>query len=158
MTDSDSPDSGDEPGDDFRILDLQVGIGGGTLRDFLSELLDDARSSHSYREHMSDATPAARRSTDGSVDVGEVDDEDAYRVAVHRTNDALLVTADLLGVDADDLAVGVSPEPNELVIQVRGETVDRVSIPWEVVVATRTRFNNGVLEVVLRPATDSAEG
>ena len=163
MTDFHPDDDPDEPPDgegrDSPAFEARadVGVGGG-LRGLLERLLDGARSSPTYQDHLFDASPGARQRSDERVsDTGGTVDSDAFRVDVQRTDDAVVVTADMPGVDVDELSVGVRSESNDLVIRVRGEPVERVPLPWEPVVATRKRFHNGILEVEFRPVTDASE-
>lgn len=62
-----------------------------------------------------------------------------------------LVTADVPGASRDELSVGIDPQTNELVIGRDGSALERVGLPWTSAEATKVRFNNGVLEVRLRP-------
>lgn len=72
-------------------------------------------------------------------------------VDTRRINDEFLVTADVPGASKDELSVGIDPRTNELVIGRDGSALERVDLPWASAEATKVRFNNGVLEVRLRP-------
>ncbi|QLG63941.1 Hsp20/alpha crystallin family protein [Halorarum salinum] len=67
-------------------------------------------------------------------------------------DDEFVVTADVPGTSKDDLSIGIDPKTNDLVIGKNGTVLERVSLPWQSPEATRVWFNNGVLEVRVRPA------
>ncbi|WP_227378519.1 gas vesicle protein GvpH [Haladaptatus halobius] len=91
----------------------------------------DRRRKHSYPER----TSAAKQ----------------CRIDARITDDELLIVADLPGVTEDDLSVGIERSTNKLVIG-RGEVVvGRVELPWESSKVTHAQFNNGVLEMHVRP-------
>lgn len=69
----------------------------------------------------------------------------------YREGDEFVVTADIYGVSRDDLSVGIDPRTNELVVGANDTALERVSLPWNPAEATSVRYNNGVLEVRLRP-------
>ena len=94
----------------------------------------------------SDRTPPAERP---SPDRSSADAE--YLVDTRRENGEFVVTADVPGASKSDLSVGIDPRTNELVIGVDGTVVERVDPPWRSVEASKVWFNNGVLEVGLRP-------
>ena len=71
----------------------------------------------------------------------------------HHEDDEFVVTADIYGVGKDDLSVGIDPKTNELVVGSNDVALERVPLPWDSVEATSVRYNNGVLEVRLRPKT-----
>lgn len=79
---------------------------------------------------------------------------EAYLIDTRREDGEFVVTVDIPGADRDDLSIGLDPRTNELVIGVRGTVLERVDPPWRSVEATRASFNNGVLEVRLRPAEE----
>ena len=69
----------------------------------------------------------------------------------HREGDEFVVTADIYGVSKDDLSVGIDPKTSELVVGANDTALGRVSLPWDSAEATSVRYNNGVLDVRLRP-------
>ncbi|MFC4439134.1 MULTISPECIES: Hsp20/alpha crystallin family protein [Natrialbaceae] len=68
-----------------------------------------------------------------------------------RFDDEFIVIADIPGVSKDDLSVGINPKTNTLVISKVGIVLERIPLPWQPTEATTVRFNNGVLEVRVRP-------
>lgn len=74
-----------------------------------------------------------------------------YLVDTHRTADEFVVTAELPGVSAEDLSVGIDVQPNDLVIAVEGQAIERIPLPWPSTNAAKVWFNNGVLEARLEP-------
>ncbi|WP_265110158.1 Hsp20/alpha crystallin family protein [Halosolutus halophilus] len=72
-------------------------------------------------------------------------------VDTRRADGEFVVTADVPDASRDDVSVGIDPRTSEVVITVSGVVLERVATPWRSVEATRVRFNNGVLEVRLRP-------
>lgn len=75
--------------------------------------------------------------------------DDDYLVTTRETDDGIAVTADLPGVDDDDLTVGFEDDDETLVVAVDGEVVERVSLPWPAE-PEKSTFRNGVLEIHLR--------
>lgn len=67
------------------------------------------------------------------------------------TDGELTITADMPGASKDDISVGHNPRTNKLVISKDGTVVGRVVLPWESVETTKVWFNNGVLEIHMRP-------
>lgn len=61
-----------------------------------------------------------------------------------------VVVADLPGANKDDLAAGINPRTNELVIKKIGTTVGRVELPWTSSEMQKAWFKNGILEVYIR--------
>ncbi|ADB59541.1 hypothetical protein Htur_0643 [Haloterrigena turkmenica DSM 5511] len=76
---------------------------------------------------------------------------DGYLVDTRREDGEFVVTADIPDASRDDLSIGIDPRTNELVIGVAGTALERIDPPWRSVEATKVWFNNGVLEVRLRP-------
>lgn len=76
---------------------------------------------------------------------------DQCLIDTHLTDSELVVTADVPGASKDDISVGRNPKTNDLVISRDGSVVGRVDIPWESPEVTKVWFNNGVLEVRVRP-------
>ncbi|MFC7156014.1 gas vesicle protein GvpH [Halomarina halobia] len=169
MTDPDSADDGNERtnaetsdgersnrrGTGFR---LEVGLR--SITDLLNGLvdvdvshLDEEGRQHPIGERRErrgvSRRPSSRVDADGSSDA------DDYHVETYRYDGELVVVADLPGVDEDDLLVGLDERSNDLVIAVRDRVVERLSLPWDPVAVPRVRFNNAVLEVVVRPGDDA---
>ena len=83
---------------------------------------------------------------------GGVASPTAYLFDTRREGDEFVVMADIPGATVDELTVGIDPGTTQLVIG-RGDTVlERVGTPWNAAEITRAWFNNGILEVRLRPA------
>ena len=93
---------------------------------------------------------------DGGFDAAAATDT---HVGVHEYDDHVTVIADLPGVDKED--VDVTCNGNVLSIRARGATAsyaERVPLPVAVDETTASAsFNNGVLEVALGRADDSAD-
>lgn len=70
-------------------------------------------------------------------------------VATDRRDDELLVTADVAGVDREDVTVGFAD--GALVVAVEGSELERVSVPWDDPTAEAT-VKNGVLTVIVEPS------
>ncbi|WP_254524033.1 Hsp20/alpha crystallin family protein [Natrinema caseinilyticum] len=77
-----------------------------------------------------------------------------HHVATRTHDDELLVTADIPGVDPDDVTVGF--DDSDLVIAVGAREIGRVAVPWRQT-SSRARIRNGVLSVQVRPETDVDE-
>lgn len=71
-------------------------------------------------------------------------------IDTRRTDDELVVVADVNRTSTDEVTVGIDPGASELVIGKRGRVLGRVDVPWESTERS-AQFNNGVLEVRLRP-------
>lgn len=76
-----------------------------------------------------------------------------HRVTTRTGDDELLVTADLSGVDPDDITVGF--DDGTLVVGVDNRALERVSVPWSASSAEAT-VRNGILTVTVTP--DSGAG
>ncbi|MFP8954393.1 hypothetical protein ACLI4Z_15710 [Natrialbaceae archaeon A-arb3/5] len=77
----------------------------------------------------------------------------AHHLTTRQYDDELLVTADVAGVDPDDVTVGF--DDLTLVVAVSGRELDRTDVPWRDRTAKAT-VRNGVLTVRVRP--DSKKG
>ena len=97
--------------------------------------------------------PARRRerSERGSPPRTSGETSPSVLVDVRHTDDEVIVTADVVGVDEDDLTAGVDRETNTLVLAVDGEAIERIPLEWEAVDVVAASLNNGVLELHLRP-------
>ncbi|SFR38336.1 GvpH protein [Halogeometricum rufum] len=149
----DGEDEQDGPDDEQSPTRIDISI---SVTDLLSDLLDDRRAETDRRtpgrRPRGRPTRAGHASGDGPTEGGSVDDD--YRVESVRDGDELTVVADLLGADRADVTTGIDPERSELVVATGGRAVGRVSLPWDPVEVVETSFNNGILQVRLRPATD----
>ncbi|WP_049924578.1 Hsp20/alpha crystallin family protein [Halopiger djelfimassiliensis] len=77
-----------------------------------------------------------------------------HHVTTRFHEDELLVTADVAGVDPDEVTVGF--DGSMLVVGVSGRELDRVDVPWRDRTAEAT-IKNGVLTVQVRPGDADAE-
>lgn len=138
-----------------RGIDVDIGL---SIEDLLGGLLDSKRQgdrSTSRRPGTPSGRPGTPRGA-GPPDVPEVGTVDA-RVETIREDEELTIVADLPDLDADDVSVGLSEGPTELVILSENGVVERVPVPWEDVDVTNSTFNNSVLEVTLQQAEDASE-
>jgi HSP20 family molecular chaperone IbpA len=147
----DDEDEQDEPEEERSGTRIDVNI---SVTDLLSDLLDGRRSETSRRTpgRRPRGRPTRRGHASGDEPAADESADDDYRVESVRDGDELTVVADLLGADPDDVTAGIDPERSELVVATGGRVVGRVSLPWDPVEIVETSFNNGVLQVRLRPA------
>lgn len=152
---NDEDDAPDEP--NGTRIDISVSV-----TDLLSELLGE-RDSESSR-HSLGTRPRGRPSSanapssDGSTPNGGASaSDDDYHVDSHRTEDDLTVVADLAGADRSDVTTGIDPDRNELVVGVDDRVAGRVDLPWDPVEVADSTYNNGILQVRLRPVAESAD-
>lgn len=149
-------DREDEGERDDRTGGFSLGIGLGPVSDLLGDVVRleydprPARADPDRREAADPGVPDAARPPRSTEDAPATPEE--FHVDAYRAGDELVVVADLPGVDAEDLSVGVDVGRNCLVVGVDGDVVERVTLPWESVVASEATFNNGVLEVRVRRA------
>ncbi|WP_192498415.1 gas vesicle protein GvpH [Halorussus halophilus] len=90
-----------------------------------------------------------KRRTRGSVKRRKRRTNERYHVTARREDDVFVVTADLPGVEEDELTVGFDDERETLVVAVEGRVVERVTVPWSDPTAEQSTLRNGVLEVRL---------
>lgn len=76
---------------------------------------------------------------------------ETYLLETRFEGDAFVVIADIPGASQEDLSVGISHSTYKLVIKKDGKVLERVPLPWESVEVTRVWYNNGILDVRLRP-------
>ena len=151
----------DESGDEARSRGFHLEAG---LRP-LSELLGNLIEVNVSESPPPPSDPVAWE----TVDEGRVDREsrgenrrkrtkrvrktrsDACLIDTHFEDEEFVVTADVPGSSKDDLSVGIDPRTNTLVISKDGTVLERVDLPWESPETTNVWFNNGVLEVRMRP-------
>jgi HSP20 family molecular chaperone IbpA len=147
----DGDDEQDGPDDEWSGTRIDVSI---SVTDLLNDLLDGRETGRRTpgRRPRGRPTGAGHASGDGQTESGSADDD--YRVESVRDGDELTVVADLPGVDQADVTTGIDPSRSELVVATGGRAVGRVSLPWDPVEVVETSFNNGILQVRLRPGTD----
>lgn len=160
----------DARSDQSSIVHLGINVGVQPLTDLLGGVLDvsgttdrargepgrDDRRSPENRAGQGPSTGTGVGESGTDFEEGEADVvADDYLVDTHRTEDEFVVTAELPGVDEEDLSVGIDVTSNDLVIAVDGRTIDRVDLPWSSTDAAKVWFNNGILEVRLQPADGS---
>lgn len=161
--DRERPDEGRT--DRGSVVHLGVNLGIGSIADLLGGVLDRGNSTRPRKgrwQRVDDAAGSGREdsSREGSADStipepdGPVDVADEHLVDAHRDGDEFVVRAELPGVDEDDLSVGIDVSSDDLVIAADGQTIDRVGLPWSSTEAARVWYNNGILEVRLRPDED----
>lgn len=92
------------------------------------------------------------RSAAGSATGSTGGEDESHLVTVRETDGGLLVVADLPGVEADDITVGINEERTELVVGVGTEQLDRIPLPSSVDV--ESKFQHGVLELRLTGEED----
>ncbi|MDS0297743.1 hypothetical protein NDI76_03185 [Halogeometricum sp. S1BR25-6] len=133
-----------------------------SVTDLLSDLLSEAKRDSNRRSlserpsgRPSRAAPGARRQG-GTADREETDARADYRVDHHREGDELTIVADLADAAHEDVTAGIDPNRGEFVVAVSGRVAGRVSLPWDPVDVASTTFNNGVLQVRLRPVDAAA--
>lgn len=157
MTRSNRDDGEDEQNgpDERRGTHIDISL---SVTDILSELLDGRESGSDRRTparrprgRPTRAGPDSSSSRDESSERESTDGEE-FHVDSYRGDDSLTVVADLPGTTRDDLTTGIDAERNELVVAVGDTVAGRVSLPWDPVEVDDTTFNNGVLQIRLRPA------
>ncbi|WP_152421658.1 gas vesicle protein GvpH [Halogeometricum pallidum] len=134
-----------------------------SVTDLLSDLLSEAKrdsNRHSLSERPSGRPsrvgPGAQRRSDGTADREQTDAPADYHVDHHREGDELTIVADLAGAEHEDVTAGISPDRGEFVVAVDERVAERVPLPWDPVEVVETTFNNGVLQVRLRPVDGEA--
>ncbi|WP_408958177.1 Hsp20/alpha crystallin family protein [Natrinema sp. 74] len=106
-----------------------------------------------------DESPPARRPSDAERDRGRPrtrrvrssGPSSDHHVAIRTHDDELLVTADIAGVDPEDVTVGF--DESTLVIAVEERELDRIDVPWDET-ASEATIKNGVLTVEIVPETE----
>lgn len=74
-------------------------------------------------------------------------DTDDYLTDTRWEDDVLVVTADLPGVEQDDLSVGATSDRDHLVVGVEGDVIERVPLQDLDVDEIEATYNNYVLQV-----------
>lgn len=162
MTRSHPNDDDDQHGPDDERPRTHIDINF-SVTDLLSDLLSEAKRDSNRRVpserpggRPSRASPGARRRSGGTADRESADARADYRVDHHREGDELTVIADLGGTEHDDVTAGIDPNRGEFVVAVDESVAGRVPLPWDPVEAVETTYNNGVLQVRLRPVDGAA--
>lgn len=140
------------------IVNLGINVGIQSLTDLLSLLDAESGAQRGPRRGapddeapLEDAEAWSADATSGPADQRTHD----YLVDTHRTEDWLVVTAELPGVSEEELAVGIDVPSKDLVIAVNGRPIERVALPWSSTEAAKVWFNNEILEVRLEPEDGS---
>lgn len=133
---------------DRTALDYDVSIRSG-LSDLgrASERRGDDGSPADYRDEeptRAPERPRTRRKRSTDTD---------HHVTTRTHDDELLVTADLSGVDPEDVTVGF--DDGEIVVGVGKRELERTRVPWEERVA-QAAVRNGILTVTVRPDTNDS--
>lgn len=160
---ADGPDR-DSSRDEFTGIRLDIGLT--SVTDLVNSLLDAdvSRPTQDHPRRRPDGPGKVGRKRDepppSPGDAGGASDEegtpsetvqtDTYHVRTYEGDGELTVVADLPGVNEEDLSVGLT-KGDDLLVAVDGTPVDRITLPWDPMVITKVWFNNGVLEVVVRP-------
>lgn len=76
---------------------------------------------------------------------------ETYLLDTRFEDDAFVVIADIPGASQEDLSVGINHITYKLVIKKDGRVFERVSLPWYPVEVTRVWYNNGILDIRVRP-------
>lgn len=145
-----------------QVRGFRLGVGLRPLSEILGDLIEVNASEvppPSERtvewETVSETGADSQRGSDerGTHRKRRVDTDSAECLIDTRwTDDEFVVTADVPGAGIEDVSVGIDPRTNELVINRDDAVVGRVDLPYESPEATQVWFNNGVLEVRIRPA------
>lgn len=124
-------------------LDVDYSISTGSLEDFGDRGRFDPDSLGSGPDSDSDSG-----SGPGS-DSGDAQ-ASAPNVTTRETETGVLVVADLPGVDAADVSLGIDRARNVFTLEVENEVVGRVPVDDGEWVVADASFTNGILEVHLR--------
>lgn len=76
---------------------------------------------------------------------------ETYLLDSRFEGDAFVVIADIPGASQEDISVGINHSTYKLVIKNDGRVIERVPLPWYPVEVTRAWYNNGILDVRVRP-------
>lgn len=165
IRDFNSDDDDEESGEDNGRFGIDIGIGVRTIADILRELDDRGSVSGSGRRgdveygysagtglgpRPSDGRERDRPSRPRKKRSWPAESDDDHLVESRREGDELVVTADLPGVSAEDLVLGLDDDADELVLGVDGRAIERVPLPWEEVGVADASYNNHVLVVRVR--------
>lgn len=167
MHDSDESDE-NEP-DDRSNDGLGLGLGAGlrALREILLALEEGDRTFSSGTIERGGTTIDYGYTADSVADERPVREPRTQRprkkrrlsneipTDVSRDDDTVVVTADLGGVDLEDVSIGTSGDT--LVLAVDGRPVERIPIELPNATATETSVNNDVLVVRLEAGGDDDE-
>lgn len=97
-------------------------------------------------DRRSDRKRRSRRSSD-----------DDHATSVRETEEGMVLVADLDGVSADDLTVGIDDSREEVVVAADSDAIERVPIDIEAFEVADATFNNGVLEIRFEEGADERE-
>ena len=147
------PGNNEQFSDGERPPGIRLEVGLRPLSDLLKGLVEVNRSDLTTENRIENTSvnDGRRGQSRTSPDTASDSPSDRDRIDTRISNDEFIVVADLPGAEVDELSVGIDPRLNELVISRNDAVVGRIGIPWEVPEATQVRFNNGILEVHLRP-------
>ncbi|SEP85744.1 Hsp20/alpha crystallin family protein [Natrinema salaciae] len=136
---------------DRTIFDYDISIRSG------DDLADESPEGTPFADRPGDRDRHPDRDTDRSRKrrIRSSGPSSDHNVATRSYDDELVVTADVAGIDPDDVTVGF--DDSMLVIAVDGTELDRVEVPWRETDSQAT-IRNGVLTVQIRPnpAADEA--
>lgn len=151
---------------DDRDAERNDADGSGFVRTVLSGLFETIADMDERGQRRRSATGSGRSGNtrfDYGFDVGigpgreadegtrdpEVDAD--YTTALTRTDEGYVATFDLPDVDPRELAAGVDPSGGTLIVGTDSAVLERVSLPRDDLEVAEASFNNGVLDVRLRP-------
>jgi HSP20 family molecular chaperone IbpA len=80
-----------------------------------------------------------------------------HTAAVHSMDNGCVVTLDLPDIDPRELSAGVDASDGTLLVGVEKGVIERVALPRSDLEVGDASFNNGVLDVRLRPREDTNE-
>lgn len=86
------------------------------------------------------------------------DTEEDYLVDVREEGDAIVVLADLPQVTAESVRTEIDRERNELIIELGGETIERIPLDNTAITVTDSTVNNGIVEVRLQTSESIKKG
>lgn len=161
MTDGEDAkiDDGAAPTNGARRLGVRLEGGLRAIADVLSAFVDaDDRTApqtdRSVEWHDADADDAASEWTGSDRDARMLRTvtADHYLVDARFEDGAFVVAVDIPDAEVAEVSAGIDPMADQLVIGERDAVVARVDLPWSTPQATGVWFNNGVLEIHLRPA------
>lgn len=153
----------DEPAAEDRLRGHLWEVGVRPLSDLLGSLIEvNVSRSPLPPEDAIERSSVDENHEDSRERVGVTGREQPKRVRLARANGALIdtrfdgdefvLTADLPGTRREDLSVGIATPTNELLIEKEGAILKRVTLPWASVEPVRAWYDNGILEVRVRPA------
>lgn len=183
MTEDDSRDDDDGRDDETTgSTDINIGLGGllGSVGDIIEALseLEDARDGpaseretvdrdsftidYNYDVNVGIGGDRKRRSESSddrseperTVDVDDQDDALDHAVDVREYDDEVIVSADLPGVDEDDLDIAIEDDASTLRITAGEDVIERIPIDSQLSI-TDVSFTNQILQIRLQASEDS---